>query len=62
MNQIRFLAAAVVCGTLMMPRLAAAQTTPAILPALTTPDRVDTRIGPLDSRPRTRSTRRNPTR
>ena len=30
-----------------MPHLAAAQTTPAIPPALITPDQVETRIGPL---------------
>src|SRR5215213_9511931 len=47
MNQIRFLAAAAACATLMMPRSATAQT-PAIPPALTTPDRVESRIGPLD--------------
>lgn len=46
MKQICLLAA--VCAALVLPRLAAAQTAPAIPPAITTPDKVETRIGPLD--------------
>ena len=45
---IGLLAAVVVCATLLLPRLAAAQTAPAIPPSITTPDKVDSRIGTLD--------------
>ena len=48
MKQIGLLAAVVVCATLVLPRLAAAQTAPAIPPSITTPDKVETRIGTLD--------------
>ena len=48
MKQIGLLAAAVVCATLVLPRLAAAQTAPAIPPSITTPDKVETRLGTLD--------------
>jgi hypothetical protein len=37
-----------VCTALALPHLAAAQTAPAIPPALSTPDKVETRIGTLD--------------
>ena len=37
-----------VCAALILPRLAAAQTAPAIPPSITTPDRVESSIGPLD--------------
>jgi hypothetical protein len=37
-----------VCATLVLPRLAAAQTAPAIPPSITTPDKVETRFGTLD--------------
>ena len=36
------------CAVLALPRLAAAQTTPAIPPAITTPDTVQTRLGTLE--------------
>jgi hypothetical protein len=36
------------CTALALPRLAAAQTAPAISPAISTPDKVETRIGTLD--------------
>jgi hypothetical protein len=36
------------CGMLALPHLAAAQPAPAIPPALVTPDKVETRIGPLE--------------
>jgi hypothetical protein len=48
MKQIGLLAAVVVCSTLVLPRLAAAQTTPAIPPSITTPDKVESRLGTLD--------------
>src|SRR5829696_7576269 len=49
MNQFfTCLGALVVCATLVPVRLAAAQTAPAIPPSLTTPDKVDTRIGTLE--------------
>jgi hypothetical protein len=48
MKQIGLLAAVVVCATLVLPRLAATQTAPAIPPSITTPDKVETRIGTLD--------------
>jgi hypothetical protein len=47
MMQIGFPGAVVVCATLIMPRLAAAQTAAAIPPAITTPDAVETNIGKL---------------
>ena len=43
----RFLVRATVCTVLALPHMAAAQTAPAIPPALVTPDKVETRIGPL---------------
>jgi hypothetical protein len=45
---IRPLAAVVACTMLALPYMAAAQTAPAIPPALITPDKVETRIGTLD--------------
>ena len=48
MKPIGLLAAVVVCATLVLPRLAAAQTAPAIPPSITTPDKVETRIGTLE--------------
>lgn len=49
MKQIGFVAATVVCvGTLAIPGLAAAQTAPVIPPSITTPDKVETRLGTLD--------------
>src|SRR4051794_5886943 len=48
MKQTGLLAAVVVCATLVLPRLAAAQTASAIPPSITTPDKVETRIGTLD--------------
>ena len=50
MKQIGVLSAVVVGATLVLPRLVAAQTAPAIPPSITTPDRVETRIGTLDFR------------
>jgi hypothetical protein len=44
---IRYLAPVMVCSTLALPHIAAAQTD-AISPAISTPDKVETRIGPLD--------------
>ena len=41
-------AVVVVCAMLAMPHLAAAQTTTGIPPAITTPDKVESRIGTLD--------------
>ena len=48
MKQIGLLAAVVVCATLVLPRLAAAQTAPAIPPSITTPDKVESSIGTLE--------------
>ena len=49
MKQFRSpLAVAVACTTLALPCLAIAQTAPAISPAISTPDKVETRIGTLD--------------
>jgi hypothetical protein len=45
---IRYLAPVTVCAMLALPQLAAAQTAPAISPAISTPEKVETRIGPLD--------------
>jgi hypothetical protein len=42
------LAGILACATLTLPHLAAAQTAPAISPAISTPDKVETRIGTLD--------------
>src|SRR5258707_15393702 len=44
----RHLAIIVACTVLALPGLAAAQTAPAIAPAISTPDKVETRIGTLD--------------
>ena len=44
----QLLTAVVVCTTLIVPRLAAAQTVPAIPPSITTPDKVESRLGTLD--------------
>ena len=43
----RALAVLAVCAVLASPRLVAAQASTAIPPALSTPDQVETRIGPL---------------
>jgi hypothetical protein len=48
MRQIGLLAASAVCATLVLPRLAPAQTGPAIPPSITTPDKVESRLGTLD--------------
>ena len=40
--------AAIVCGTLILPRFVFAQTAPSIPPSITTPDKVETRLGTLD--------------
>jgi hypothetical protein len=45
---IRPMAALIVCAVPTLPHMAAAQTAPAIPPAITTPDKVETRIGPLN--------------
>jgi len=45
---IRPLAILVACAVLALPHVAAAQTATGIPPAITTPDKVETRIGPLD--------------
>src|SRR3954447_20020925 len=48
MKSLGSLTAAVACVTLLVPCLATAQTAPAIPPSITTPDKVETRIGTLD--------------
>ena len=49
MNQIAtLLGSLVACAVLLLPHLASAQTTSAIPAAITTPDKVETRIGTLD--------------
>jgi hypothetical protein len=47
-QSIRFPAAAFVCTILALPHMAAAQTATAIPPAITTLDKIDTQIGPLE--------------
>jgi hypothetical protein len=47
-QRIRLLAVLVACTVLALPRLAAAQATTGIPPAITTPDKVETRLGTLD--------------
>jgi hypothetical protein len=44
----RFLSAALVCAMPALPHMAAAQTATGIPPAITTPDKIETRIGTLD--------------
>jgi hypothetical protein len=44
----RFLSAALVCAMPALPHIAVAQTAPAIPPAITTPDKIETRIGTLE--------------
>ena len=44
----RLLVPATVCTILALPHMAAAQTAPAISPAISTPDRVESRIGTLE--------------
>jgi hypothetical protein len=48
MKYIGIPAALVVCAILALPRFATAQTAPAIPPSITTPDKVESRIGTLD--------------
>jgi hypothetical protein len=47
-HRVRLLTIGLACATLPLPRFAVAQTTPGIPPALMTPDKVETRIGPLE--------------
>jgi hypothetical protein len=47
MKVSRLLAAAVTCTVSTLPSMVAAQTTAVIPPSITTPDKVETRIGPL---------------
>jgi hypothetical protein len=48
MQLSRLLVPATVCTVLALPHMAAAQTAPAIPPSISTPDKVETRIGPLE--------------
>src|SRR3954452_10186305 len=48
MKPVASLAATVICATLIQPQFVAAQTAPASPPSITTPDKVETRLGPLD--------------
>jgi hypothetical protein len=48
MKQIGLLAAVAISATLVLPRLAAAQTAPSIPPSIITPDKVESRLGTLD--------------
>src|SRR5262245_25318183 len=45
---ISILAAVMACALLALPRLASAQASTGIPPAITTPDKVETRLGTLD--------------
>jgi hypothetical protein len=45
---VLLLAVLVACAVLALPRLAMAQASPGIPPAITTPDKVESRIGTLD--------------
>ena len=47
-QRIRSLAVLAVCAALALPSVPWAQTPPGIPPAITTPDKVETRIGPLE--------------
>ncbi|MET4177523.1 hypothetical protein ABIB99_008647 [Bradyrhizobium sp. LA6.1] len=47
-QHVSLLAGIVACATLTLPHLAAAQTAPTIPPSLTTPDKVESRIGTLE--------------
>jgi hypothetical protein len=44
----RFLSAALVCAMPVLPHIAGAQTATGIPPAITTPDKIETRIGTLE--------------
>jgi hypothetical protein len=48
MKFVGCLTAVTACAILALPSLVAAQPAPAISPAISTPDKVETRIGPLD--------------
>src|SRR6478609_9988738 len=48
MKQVAFVATIVACAALVQPGLVAAQTAPSIPPSITTPDKVETRLGTLD--------------
>jgi hypothetical protein len=48
MTQLLRLRAAAVACAMAIPRLAAAQTAPAIPPSITTPDKVESSIGTLE--------------
>jgi hypothetical protein len=48
MKPIGLLPALAVCTTLVLPHIAAAQTAPPIPPSITTPDKVESRLGPLE--------------
>jgi len=50
MKQIGPFAATLVCATLVLPRLALAQTTPALPSSITTSDKVESSLGTLDFR------------
>jgi hypothetical protein len=44
----RLLAATLICAIPALPHLATAQTVPAISPAISTPDKVESRLGTLE--------------
>jgi hypothetical protein len=48
MKVSKYFAPVTICATLALPHMATAQTAPAIPPSLITPDKVETRIGPLE--------------
>jgi hypothetical protein len=48
MKLVGTLAATVVCATMILPRVVVAQTAPSIPPSITTPDKVETRLGTLE--------------
>ena len=48
MTTFKALAMLAACSAIAMPRLAIAQAAPAIPPSIITPDRVETRLGPLE--------------
>ena len=48
MKQLALLVISMVSATLILPRVATAQTAPSIPPSITTPDKIKSRLGPLD--------------
>ena len=50
-HSVGFPSAGSICALLALPQMAVAQTVPAVPPAMTSPDKVETRFGTLDFMP-----------